>query len=139
MEFSSLVIAASIKWNITQSYRMSQKTEYYSVTKEWNNAIWSNVDEPTDQTKWTESEKNNYMRSHCRVWNITQMKLFTKQKQTHRLRKQTYNYQSGKGVKVKMKIVRVRLFAASWTIQSMEFFRPECWKGVGRDTLEVWD
>ena len=34
------------------------------------------------------------------MWNLKkmiQMNLFTKQKQTHRLQKQTYGYQSGKG------------------------------------------
>ena len=31
-----------------------------------------------------------------------QMNLFTKQKQTHRLRKQTYGYQKGKGGKDKL-------------------------------------
>ena len=35
-----------------------------------------------------------------RMWNLKktiQMKLFTKQKKTHRHRKQTYGYQRGKG------------------------------------------
>ena len=38
------------------------------------------------------------------IWNLKkkmiQMNLFTKQKQTHRHRKQTYGYQRGKGDKV---------------------------------------
>ena len=33
----------------------------------------------------------------CGIYKITQMNLFTKQKQTHRHRKQTYGYQRGKG------------------------------------------
>ena len=31
------------------------------------------------------------------IYKIIQMNLFTKQKQTHRYRKQTYGYQRGKG------------------------------------------
>ena len=33
---------------------------------------------------------------------MIQMNVFTKQKQTHRLRKQTYGYQRGKGERVKL-------------------------------------
>ena len=33
---------------------------------------------------------------------MIQMNFFTKQKQTHRLRKQTYGYKKGKGVKDKL-------------------------------------
>ena len=43
-----------------------------------------------------QTEKDKY---HM-VWNLKkmiQMNLFTKQKQTHRLRKETYGYQKGKG------------------------------------------
>ena len=32
----------------------------------------------------------------CEIYNKIQMNLFTKQKQTHKLRKQTYDYQRGK-------------------------------------------
>ena len=35
------------------------------------------------------------MRSYMWTLNVIQMNLFTKQKQTHRLRKQTYSYQRG--------------------------------------------
>ena len=42
--------------------------------------------------------KTNYMISLvCGIERIIQMNLYTKQKQTHKHRKQTYSYQSGKG------------------------------------------
>ena len=46
----------------------------------------------------TEKDKYHMISLTCGIWNMTQMNLFTKQKQTHRHRKQIYGYQSGKGV-----------------------------------------
>ena len=45
------------------------------------------------------SQKNKYQHDITYIWNlekIIQMNLLTKQKQTHRRRKQTYSYQRGK-------------------------------------------
>ena len=76
--------------------------EYYSaIKKEWNNAICSNIDRPGDyQSKWSKSGKRKanimgyclYAESKIK---IIPMNLITKQKQTHRLQKQTYCYQRG--------------------------------------------
>ena len=51
-----------------------------------------------DHTKWSKLEKDqSYMISLiCGIEKIIQMNLFTKQKQTHRHRKQIYGYQRGK-------------------------------------------
>ena len=47
----------------------------------------------------TEKDKSDMILLICRISKkMIQMNLFTKQKQTHRLRKQTYGYQSEKGV-----------------------------------------
>ena len=69
-----------------------------SHKKEWNNAICSNMDRPRDyHTKWSKSDKDKYMISLiCGIQKVIQMNLFTKQKQTHRYRKQTYGYQREK-------------------------------------------
>ena len=67
--------------------------------KEWNIAICSNMDGPTDyHSKWSQT-KINIIWYHLYVEskNMIQMNLITKQKQTHRHRKQTYGYQRGKG------------------------------------------
>ena len=56
------------------------------------------MDVPRDYyIKWSKSEKDKYDITY--MWSLKkkiQMNLFTKQKQTHRLGKQTYGYQSGK-------------------------------------------
>ena len=75
-----------------------------SHKKEWNTAIFSNMDGPRDDhTKWSKSERERqipYDITH--MWNLIlkmiQMNLFTKLKQTHRHRKKPYGYQRGKGV-----------------------------------------
>ena len=72
-----------------------------SHKKEWNNAICSNMDGPRDHhTKWSKSNRERQISYDITyMWNIkkmTQMNLFTKQKQTQRLWKQTYGYQRGK-------------------------------------------
>ena len=67
-----------------------------SHRKEWNNAIYSNMDGPRDyHTKWSKSEKERQISSITYMWNlnITHMNLFTEQKQTHRHKRQTYGYQ----------------------------------------------
>ena len=66
---------------------------------EENNANCSNMDGPRhDCTKWSKSgRKRHHMISCVESKIMIQMDLFTKQKQTHRYRKQTYGYQRGKG------------------------------------------
>ena len=50
-------------------------------------------------TKGGKSDKGKYhmISLHMEFLKMTQMYLFTKQKQTHRLQKQTYGYQRGMG------------------------------------------
>ena len=77
---------------------------YYSAIKkkEGNLAICGNVDGPRYYyTKWSKSDREiqiSYYITH--MWNLifkmTQMNLFTKQKQTHRHRERIYDYR-GKG------------------------------------------
>ena len=56
--------------------------------KELNIAIYSNMDGPRGyHTKWSKSDRERQI-----LYNITYMNLFTKQKQTHRLREWTYGY-----------------------------------------------
>ena len=67
--------------------------------KEWNIAIWSNMDGPREyHTKWSKSgrERQNYM-IRVKSKKITQVNLYTKQTLTHRNRKQPYGYQMVKG------------------------------------------
>ena len=76
----------------------------FSHKKEWNNTICSNMDGPRDDhTKWSETEKDKYHMISL-IWGIwkmiqwtywNEMNLFTKQKQTHRLREGTYGCQGG--------------------------------------------
>ena len=59
------------------------------------------MDGPRDgHTEWSKSEKDkrHMISLTCGIYNGIQMNLFTKQKQTHRHRKQTYGYQRGKGI-----------------------------------------
>ena len=51
------------------------------------------------QSEVSQTEKDKYYMISliCRILKIIQMNLYTKQKQTHRHRKQTYGYQRGKG------------------------------------------
>ena len=72
-----------------------------SHKKEWNNAICSNMDGPRDcHTMWSKSDEERLISYDITyIWNLKkkiQMNLFTKQKQAHRHRKQTYGYQRGK-------------------------------------------
>ena len=65
-----------------------------SHEKEWNNAIWSNMDGSRDyHTKWSKSKTNiTWYHLYVESKKMIQKNLFTKQKQTHRLQKQTYGY-----------------------------------------------
>ena len=74
-----------------------------SHKKEWNNTICSNMDGPRDyHTNWGKSERERQIISYDIAYmrnlkkKMIQMNLFTKQKQTYRLWKQTYGYQRGK-------------------------------------------
>ena len=73
--------------------------KYYStLNKEQNNATCSNMDGPRDyHTKWSKSDRERqiyhlYVESNKKM---IQMNLFTRQKQTHSSRNQTYGYQRG--------------------------------------------
>ena len=46
-------------------------------------------------TKWSKSDRDKY-HLHMESKRMIEMNLFTKQKQTHRHRKQIYGYQKGK-------------------------------------------
>ena len=69
-----------------------------SHKKEWNNAVCSNMDGSGDyHTWWSKPDKYQMKLLICRIWKkMIQMNLFTKQKKTHRHRKQIYCYQRGK-------------------------------------------
>ena len=57
------------------------------------------MDGPGDyHTEWSKSDRERqiWYRFHMESKKMMQMNLFTKQKQTHRHRKQTYGYQRGK-------------------------------------------
>ena len=75
-----------------------------SYKKEWNNAICSNMDGCRDyHTKCSKSERQRQIYEIAYRWNLKrkkkiQMNLFTKQKKTHRHRKQTHGYQRVKGI-----------------------------------------
>ena len=65
--------------------------------KEWNNAICRNMDELRDyHTKWRKSDRESQIYAityMCNLEKIIQMNLCTKQKQSHRLQKQTHGHQ----------------------------------------------
>ena len=72
-----------------------------SLKKEWNNIICSNMDRPKIYyTKWSKSDKErqiSYDNFHMRnLKKMIEMNLFTKQKQTHRLRNES-GYDEGRG------------------------------------------
>ena len=48
--------------------------EYYSaIKKEWNNAIWSNMDGPRDDhTKWSKSERERQIYDTTYMWTLKQ-------------------------------------------------------------------
>ena len=48
--------------------------EYYSaIKKEWNNAIWSNMDGPRDDhTKWSKSERERQICDTTYMWTLKQ-------------------------------------------------------------------
>ena len=67
--------------------------------KEQNNAICSNMMDPENimLSEISQTEKDKcYMISQVKSKKMIQMNLFLKQKETHRLQKQTYSYQRGK-------------------------------------------
>ena len=76
-------------------------TEYYSVTKKWNNAIFSNMDGSRDyHSKWQKAERERQIPYDITyVWNLKYdtNELIYETKTTSKHRKQTYSYQRGKG------------------------------------------
>ena len=75
--------------------------KYYSVIKEWNNAICNNMDVPKDyHIKWSKSERETQMPYNIiYTWNLKYgtNEFIYKQWQTCRHKNQTYGYQRGKG------------------------------------------
>ena len=67
-----------------------------SHEKEWDNAIWSSMDEPRDDRgKWSQTKANTiwyHLYVECKKIN----EIIYKTEQTHRHRMQTYGYQRGK-------------------------------------------
>ena len=55
--------------------------EYYSdIKKEWNNAIWNNMDGPREyHTKWSKSDRERQILHDNYMWNqkVIQMNLYT--------------------------------------------------------------
>ena len=74
-----------------------------SREKEWDAAICSNKDGPADYhtavSEVSQMEKGSIIWHHLYTESkkMIQMNLFTKQKDIHRLRRQAYGYQRGKG------------------------------------------
>ena len=78
-------------------YSDSKKNEIMPYAATWMDLeiiILSEVGQ-IDKNKYIDKYHN--MSLICGVLKIIQMNLFSKQKQTHRHRKQTYSYQRGKG------------------------------------------
>ena len=77
-------------------YTHTHKGILLSHQKEWNNAICSNINGPRNyHTKWSKSERERqipYDIAYMQNQKMIQMNLFTKQKQTHRLREWIYGY-----------------------------------------------
>ena len=67
-----------------------------SHIKGWNSAICSNMDGPEDyHTKWRKSDRERqiyYIAYMGTLKEMTEMNLFTNEKQPHRLREWTYGY-----------------------------------------------
>ena len=71
---------------------------YYLATKKnWNNAICSNMEGPTDcHTKWSKSDREGeilYKSLKCGIWTEMMQAELVKQKDTRRLREWIYGFQ----------------------------------------------
>ena len=79
--------------------------------KQWNNVICSNMDELRDcHTKWRKSDKGRQIYNityMCNLEKMIQMNLFTKQKQSHRLQKQTHGHQR-ENIVMEMKTLSIK-------------------------------
>ena len=78
-----------------------------SHLKEWNNTIFSNMDGPRDcHTEWNKSDKGEISYGIPYMWNIkgNYTNELTKEKETHRLRKETYGCGGGWGAGIVMKL-----------------------------------
>ena len=89
------------KWSINRGMDKYWAHIHHGVVlihkKEWNNDICRSMVGPRAyHTKWSQ-RKTNIIWYHLleKSKKMIQMNLFTKQKQTHRLWKQTYSYQRG--------------------------------------------
>ena len=76
-----------------ENYSAIKKTKIMPFAATWTDLEMSTLSEEIQ----TEKDKYHMISLTCRIENMIQMDLFIKQKQTHRLRKQTYGYQRGKG------------------------------------------
>ena len=77
--------------------------EYYSAIKRNETlpfaATWMDLEMITlSEVSQTEKDKYHMISLICGIQNMIQVNIFTKQKQTHRHRKQIYGYQRGMGV-----------------------------------------
>ena len=91
-----------------------------SYKKEWNNAIYSNMDGTRDyHTKWSKSKSKREI-SHditymCNLKKNDTNEVIYRQKQTHRLQKQTYGCQRGEAGK------RGRLGVWNWHMHTIVY------------------
>ena len=81
--------------------------EYYSAIKKNETlpfaATWMDLENIIlGEVSQTEKDKYYMIPLICGIQKIIQISLYTKQKQTHRHRKQTYGYQRGKGGRDKL-------------------------------------
>ena len=83
-----LIVRQKDGWRCTYMHAM----DYYSaIKKEWNSDLRSNMDGPRGcHTEWSQRERNPMILLTCGILKpMIQTNLFTKQKQTHRLREWT--------------------------------------------------
>jgi len=93
--YESLSIYIYKYTNTYISHTHTHTMGYYSTIKKHETFVTTWMDESI--SKWSKS-KTNYMISLVYgIRKIIQMNLYTKQKQIHKHRKQTYSYQIGKG------------------------------------------
>ena len=88
----------------THTHTHTHTPEYYSAIKKNEimpfAAIWTDLEIIIiSEVSQKEKDKYHMISLIYGIYNMIQVNLSTKQKQTHRHRKQTYGYQRGKGVR----------------------------------------